>query len=94
MGNRRPTILLFFEYATLNGGEFSLLAMLESLAQSEFCFVAAVPPSGPFNERLKQCDVQTLPMILRDSEGRKRPLAEIDAHLMDLIHRVSPDPFI
>ena len=91
MGSLRPTILLFFEYATLNGGEFSLLAMLESLGQSEFSFVAAVPPSGPLNDRLKQRDIPTLPLTLRDSGGQKRPLAEIDAHLIDLIHRVSPD---
>ena len=37
----RPKVLLFFEYGTLNGGEFSMLAMLETLGQAEFEFVAA-----------------------------------------------------
>lgn len=40
----QPKILLFFEYGTLNGGEFSLLAMLEELDQAEFDFVAAARP--------------------------------------------------
>ena len=43
---KNPKILLFFEYGTLNGGEMSMLAMLEVLGQTDFEFVAAAPASG------------------------------------------------
>ncbi len=87
----RPKILLFFEYATLNGGEFSLLAMLDAPGPSEFEFVAAVPDTGPLMGRLKQCGIPVHAMTLRDAQGRKRSLDRIDAHLVELVTRVSPD---
>ncbi len=87
----RPKILLFFEYATLNGGEFSLLTMLEALGQTEFEFVAAAPASGMLTGRLEQCGVQVLPLTLRDAQGQKRSIEQINSHLVELVTRVSPD---
>ncbi|MCF7976261.1 MAG: glycosyltransferase family 4 protein [Phycisphaerae bacterium] len=82
---------MFFEYGTLNGGEFSLLAMLETLGQTEFEFVAAAPQTGMLTERLTQQGIQVLPLMLRDSHDHKRPMDQVTAHLMDLVSRVSPD---
>jgi len=87
----RPKILLFFEYATLNGGEFSMLAMLEALGQTEFEFVAAAPTSGMLTERLEQCGVQVLPLTLRDTQGKKLSIKQINSHLVEIVTRVSPD---
>ena len=87
----RPKVLLFFEYATLNGGEFSLLAMLEALGQTEFEFVAAVPISGMLAGRLRQCGIQVLPLTLRDAQGQKRSIEQINSHLAELVTRVAPD---
>jgi len=87
----RPKVLLFFEYGTLNGGEFSLLAMLEALEQTEFEFVAAAPASGMLAEQLEQCGVPVLPLTLRDTNGEKHSIEQINSHLLDLITRVSPD---
>lgn len=87
----RPKILLFFEYATLNGGEFSLLAMLDALGQTDFEFVAAAPESGPLTGRLRSLGIAVYPLMLRDTQGHKRSLDLIDAHLVELITRVSPD---
>jgi len=87
----RPKILLFFEYPTLNGGEFSLLAMLETLGQTEFEFVAAAPDSGPLAGRLARCGIPVHPLTLRDAQGHKRSLERINAHLVELVTRVSPD---
>jgi glycosyltransferase involved in cell wall biosynthesis len=87
----RRKILLFFEYATLNGGEFSLLAMLDVLGQAEFEFVAAAPIAGPLAGRLAQLGISVHPLTLRDTQGQKRPLEQIDSHLVDLVTRVSPD---
>jgi glycosyltransferase involved in cell wall biosynthesis len=87
----RPKVLLFFEYGTLNGGEISMLAMLEALGQTEFEFVAAAPASGMLTERLEQCGVRVLPLTLRNAQGRKRSIEQINSHLVELVKRVSPD---
>ena len=67
----RRKVLLFFEYGTLNGGELSLLAMLEALGSGDFEFVAAAPAEGMLTERLERCGVEVLPLRLRDGRGRK-----------------------
>ncbi len=82
---------MFFEYSTLNGGEFSMLAMLEALGQTEFDFVAAAPPSGMLTERLEQCGVQVLPLTLRDTHRQKLSIEQINSHLVELVTQVSPD---
>lgn len=86
----RPKILLFFEYPTLNGGEFSLLAMLESLGSTVFDFVAAAPESGPLTGRLNQLGIPVHALVLRDAQGGKRPTEQINAHLIELVQQVSP----
>ncbi len=87
----KPKILLCFEYGTLNGGEFSMLAMLEQLGKTDFEFVAAAPRCGPLSERLVQCGIQVHPLVLRDTQDRKRPIEQINAHLIELIARIAPD---
>ena len=87
----QPRILLLFEYGTLNGGEFSMLAMLGTLGHTEFEFVAAAPASGMLTERLEQCGVRVLPLTLRDAQGLKLPIEQINSHLVELVARVSPD---
>ncbi|MHC4435234.1 MAG: glycosyltransferase, partial [Planctomycetota bacterium] len=87
----RPKILLFFEYATLSGGELSMLAMLEALGQEDFEFVAAAPAPGMLPGRLEQCGVQALPLTLTDTQGQRLPVDQINSHLLELVRRVSPD---
>lgn len=87
----RPKVLLLFEYATLNGGEFSMLAVLKELGQAEFEFVAAAPVSGMLTGRLEGCGIKVLPLTLRDGNGQKRSVEQINSHLVELITRVSPD---
>ncbi len=87
----RPKILLFFEYGTLNGGEFSLLAMLKVLGQTEFEFVAAAPAEGMLTERLERCGVEVLPLTLRDAGGQKLAIEQINIHLVELVKRTQPD---
>jgi len=86
-----PRILLFFEYGTLNGGEMSMLALLDKLGQSEFEFVAVAPASGMLKERLEQLGIKVLPLILRDKKGQKLPVKQVDSHLLELITRAAPD---
>ena len=84
-------ILLLFEYGTLNGGELSMLAMLKVLEQTEFEFVAVAPTSGMLKERLEQFGIEVLPLTLRDKQGQKLPVEQIDAHLLELIRQAAPD---
>jgi len=84
-------ILLLFEYGTLNGGELSMLAMLKVLEQTEFEFVAVAPTSGMLKERLEQLGIEVLPLTLRDKQGQKLPVEQIDAHLLELIRQAAPD---
>lgn len=88
---KRPKILLFFEYGTLNGGERSLLAMLEELGQTEFEFIAAAPASGLLTERLEKCGIRVLPLTLTDAHGQKLPVEQNNSRLVELVTEVSPD---
>ena len=87
----RPRVLLFFEYGTLNGGEFSLLAMLNVLGQTEFEFAAAAPAEGMLTQRLERCGIEVLPLTLRDADRQKLPIEQINIHLIELVKRVRPD---
>jgi glycosyltransferase involved in cell wall biosynthesis len=86
-----PRILLFFEYGTLNGGELSMLAMLDKLGQSEFESVAAAPSSGMLKEKLEQLSIKVLPLILKDKKSQKLPVKQVDSHLLELITQAAPD---
>ncbi len=87
----RPKVLLFFEYGTLNGGEFSLLAMLKVLGQTEFEFVASAPAEGMLTERLERCGIEVLPLTLKGADRQKLPIDQINIHLAELVRRVRPD---
>ena len=87
----RPRILLFFEYGTLNGGEFSLLAILQALKTSPFEFVAAAPIEGLLTQQLEQLGIQVHPLILRDQQGHKHSIEHINKHLLEIIQYISPD---
>ena len=83
----RPKILLCFEYGTLNGGEISLLAVLESLGRKTFAFVAAVPPDSLLAARLAALGIQTVPWVL----DKGRPHGEIVAYLCEHVTQLAPD---
>lgn len=87
----RPRILLCLEYATLNGGEHSLLAAVRQLTQSKLDFIAAAPSTGPLLEKLSELKIPTLPLNLRDQSGHKLSKEEINSYLIKLIEDVQPD---
>ena len=84
-------VFLLFEYSTLNGGEISMLAMLKVLGQTECEFVAGAPVSGMLKNRLEQLGIEVLPLMLRDKQGQKLPVEQIDSGLLELTSKVSPD---
>ncbi|QDU82154.1 Spore coat protein SA [Polystyrenella longa] len=86
----RSRILLCFEYATLNGGEHSLLAVLKQLVAGEFDFIAAAPPHGLLHESLQKLKIPTVPLELCDDEGRKRDQESINQTLKSIIQDSEP----
>ena len=73
-------IALLFEYPTLNGGERSMLAVLDRLragaadAVNEFQFTAIAPPTGPLAEAMNSRGIDVRPLRIRDDDGRRLPL--------------------
>jgi glycosyltransferase involved in cell wall biosynthesis len=70
------TVLVCFEYPSLNGGENSFLAALPSLRAAGWMVRAAAPPGGPLAEALRQHGVSVTPLHLCDQAGRRLPQAE------------------
>jgi glycosyltransferase involved in cell wall biosynthesis len=78
---RRGHIALLFEYPTLNGGERSMLAVLDRLAsrerqRPEFRFSAIAPDSGPLANALQTRGIEVHPLKIRDDAGRRLPREE------------------
>jgi glycosyltransferase involved in cell wall biosynthesis len=86
-------IAILFEYATLNGGERSMLACLDWLQQHEpsLEFVAFAPEVGPLAEELTQRKIEVLPWLV-GSDLTPRPTREqLESHLLELVRRASPN---
>jgi glycosyltransferase involved in cell wall biosynthesis len=84
-------VLLVFEFATLNGGERSMQAVLPQFVGTEFEFVALVPSSGPLAKSFDAIGVPTVPFDVRDGGGQRRPTEQILHDLQTAIRRVRPD---
>ena len=88
----RLTILC--EYATVSGGERSLLAALSQIPRDGFQITVLAPPAGPFVDEMKQSSIRCQPIDLFDSSGHRLPrelalealTKAIDATQPDLIH--------
>ncbi len=88
-----PRVLLLFEYATLNGGEQSLLALLPGLISQGYAFHALAPSVGPLAEALAKLDIEVSPLGTRSPDPgnsqdamRARIRAALDRVKPDLVH--------
>jgi glycosyltransferase involved in cell wall biosynthesis len=77
------TVLLVCEYASLNGGERSILATFDAVRRSGFELLAAAPAHGPLAEALAACAVELLPW----STGADRSLPRRRAQLAEILRR-------
>jgi len=76
-GNSQQHVLVLFEYATLNGGEHSFLAVLDELQRSRSVFslelvMTAIVPNGPLRQRLQQRKITTIECDLSAVKPEKR----------------------
>jgi len=86
-----PKVLLLCEYATLNGGERSMLATLAGIAVAGFQPIVAAPPQGPLAEALRQQGIEHLPWGVSDAAGVRLPQGRLREELAGLLARVRPD---
>ncbi|MFN0197966.1 MAG: glycosyltransferase family 4 protein [Planctomycetaceae bacterium] len=86
-------IAILCEYATLNGGEQSLLAVLDSeaFARSLLDVVVLAPGEGRFADALAARKITHVPLHLTDAVGVRLPREEIQRQLLDQLQRLSPD---
>jgi len=89
-----PSLLILCEYATLNGGERSMLSTLPGIARAGYEITVAAPTAGPLAVALRDRGVEVVPFSGHDMHGvrlpievRRRRLAEIlRAHRPALLH--------
>lgn len=86
-----PKLLLLFEYPTLNGGEYSALAVLRDVRDAGFLVTAAAPPAGPLASRLASDGVEIEPLSAVSADGARLSLRERRCQLSKIIKRRAPD---
>jgi glycosyltransferase involved in cell wall biosynthesis len=65
-------VALVFEFGSLNGGENSMLTVVDQLQDRDVEFVALAPGEGPLQAALESREVRTLPFDVRDAGGHRR----------------------
>ena len=89
-----PRVLILCEYGSLNGGEQSLLAVLDGVRAAGFQVDVGAPPDGPLARVLAERQIRLVPLPLHDRAGRRCPLpacrqlirAALDSVRPDLVH--------
>jgi glycosyltransferase involved in cell wall biosynthesis len=84
-------VLLLLEYAALNGGERSLLAVLEDLQQSGYRMSAAAPPSGPLADELQARGVEVIPFDVCAPGGQRFSQTALRERLREIIVSYRPE---
>ena len=83
-------VLILTEYGVLNGGENSLLSVLDVLPP-RWRFEAIVPEGSPLAEEFAARGIPGHSLEFRDSQGQRLPQPQIRQRLADRIQQVAPD---
>jgi glycosyltransferase involved in cell wall biosynthesis len=86
-----PSVLVLCEYASLNGGERSLLAVLDGLCAAGYRMQAAAPSTGPLMTAFAQRGIRGVELDLHDALGRRFELSVCRRRLRAAIDAVQPD---
>lgn len=84
-------LAILFEFSSLNGGEHSMLAVLDELRASAFRFTAIAPPRGPLAEALHERRIHQVAYNVRDEHGRRRTQKELIQELRRLAKQLDID---
>jgi glycosyltransferase involved in cell wall biosynthesis len=85
-----PRIAIVFEYGTLNGGEHSMLAVIDRLQDAGFEFVALAPQTGRLADAFQDRNLIHIPLQLRDEMGNRLSREQACGNLREAIRRCSP----
>ena len=85
-------IALLFEYATLNGGERSMLACLDWLRSREtnFEFVAIAPGQGRLAEALAARGIELIPWTIAWTDAVRMSRDQAEVGLIQAVHQANP----
>lgn len=87
-----PHVAVLFEFPTLNGGEHSMLAVLQQLRrQAGFRFSAVAPATGPLSDAFAELQIAVHPFQVRGADGRKQPVERLRQQLQIIIRKLQPD---
>ena len=87
---RHTPVLLVCEYATLNGGERSMLSTLPGVGEARFRPIVAAPSQGPLADAIRAQGVELVPFEPRDPAGRRRPVEQLREELAGRIRQLGP----
>ncbi len=93
-GTKPNRLAIVFEYATLNGGERSMLACLDWLQRNEsgWEFAAIAPGNGRLAEALEERHIDVIPWSMSTESDRASSSREaIEASLIEAVHRTGAD---
>ncbi len=87
-------IALLFEFGSLNGGEHSMLAVLERLHGKAFEFAAFCPAESLLQSQLEKLNIECHPVSFHNSQGQRLSREEVAEQLLptlqashfDLLH--------
>jgi len=86
-----PDVLILCEYATLNGGEQSMLATLDGVRRSGFRVAVVAPPAGPLADTLAAREVEVAPFSMEGDDGARLVQDQLRRRLGDILRRRRPD---
>lgn len=66
-------VMILCEWPSLNGGEHSMLAVLDLLRLQDIRFAVAAPSAGPLAEALHRRGIEVLPFDWRTADGQRLP---------------------
>ena len=84
-------VLVICEYASLNGGERSLLSVMDRIRDDGFYISVAAPPTGDLAVELRNKSIVVREFITEDASGSRPTQDELRRRLADVIKQVSPD---
>ena len=89
----RPQIAIIFEFSTLNGGERSMLSVLDELRQgnSHFDWIAIGPPLGRLAQALHDRSIAHVAWSPLDELGQRMSASDVETSLTTLITELNPD---
>lgn len=83
-------VMVFCEFASLNGGERSLLEVARRLAASDAELVIAAPGSGPLAETLRDAQLQHDPFEPHNAQGARLGVEQLRGKIAESIARIRP----